>query len=41
MAFDPVVWSEAMALVRANVTPDSVIRLPAKLREKPVQMIAE
>lgn len=41
MAFDPVVWAEAMELVRLHATADSFIRLPAKLREKPVQTVAE
>lgn len=41
MAFDPVVWAEAMALVRLHATPDSFIRLPAKLREKPVLTLGE
>ena len=40
MAFDPVLWSEAMQLVQAHAGPDSFFRLPAKFRETPVQTVA-
>ena len=38
---DPAAWAPAQRLVQAHGDVDSYIRLPAKPREKPVQVIAE
>lgn len=41
LAFDPVNWVEAMDLIEDHATADMFIRLPAKPREKPVQIIGQ
>lgn len=40
MTADPVLWAETLDLIAAHAGPDSLVRLPAKARERPVRSIA-
>lgn len=39
LCLDPDLWPDVRTLITRNLSPDSVIRLPAKLRERPLAEI--
>lgn len=41
LAFDPVNWVEAMDLIEGHATAEMFIRLPAKPRETPIQIVGQ
>lgn len=41
LGVEPGLWAQALELLRAQMTPDHFIRLPAKAREKPVHSLAQ
>ena len=41
LAIDPGIWPDVMHLIQTHATPDLFIRLPAKTREKPAQVVAQ